>query len=123
MTLLWPLITGEDLGVGHNHAVVPLCTGEDLGVCSIAHSYMLWFYCTLEELVCSIAHLIHVVVQLYTGEDLVHSSTYVHNFCLGTEVPRRSAGVVRTGYVISSMRAQCELTIVLAIKIDTPKST
>ena len=34
------------------------------------------------------------------------------NFCLGTEVPRRSAGFVRTyvrtGYVISSTRAQCE---------------
>ena len=38
----------------------------------------------------------------------------VMNFCLGTKVPRRSAGVVRTGYVISSTRAQS------AIKIDTP---
>ena len=35
--------------------------------------------------------------------------TFAKVFCLGTEVPRHSAGVVRTGYVISSTRAQCEL--------------
>ena len=87
-------------------------------LCQLCHTLLQRTACTLSKMQCFITSqgpgeqyfpCFHGNPYCYHGNRKILLPWGIqlhHIFCLGTKVPRCSAGVVRTGYVISSTRAQ-----------------